>query len=680
MVKVTHIVIIILAGLLLLASANSATNSEITDSNNVATIETGITSSYETHSPISITNDDQFNSTALAEGWSGNGTYHDPFIIEGYEISSSGYCIYISDVSSYFIIRNCQLYSQNSGGVYFWSIERGTIESCIIFTQYFGIIASYSNNCTLYNNTISALEGALLFDSSQNLNVTNNRMYNSSVFIFGYSPFEWIHDFENNTVNNEPLGYFMGISDTTIDGSSYAQIILGNCENVIVENGVFHDIGIGVLLGFSENCTIRRVTVYNAAEGISAHFSNETKIINNTVFDCTQWGIHVNMSSRGSILNNEVHNTGWSGILVGEGEHTTIEGNIISSVESGIMAYLCFSSIISDNTLYNNNYGIELYEHDNSTVTFNLVYNSQEIGISVGYGDLSHFYANEIYGNNKDANDDGGTNFWDDGVSVGNMWGSYNGSGWYYIPGSSGSIDHYPTAIDVPGFPTIDHPEDISMIEGTTGNFISWHPLDQNPSFYEIYKDGSIHRVGMWNTSTETISVNLDFLSEGYYSFMVKVGNTGARNTTDSVMVNVVPDIFPPIIDHPANVTYVLGEEGNFISWHPFDNLPYFYMVWKTDIFVQGGFWNSSSEIISVNVDGLGLGEHSYSIAVTDTSGNNATDTVHVIVTLSPGTTPPPNPELVQLVMNVITYGSLVIIVVFVVLIVRGRNQGYAYG
>ena len=44
---------------------------------------------YTPHNPILINGDSEFNSTAQAEGWLGNGTTSNPFVISGLEILTS---------------------------------------------------------------------------------------------------------------------------------------------------------------------------------------------------------------------------------------------------------------------------------------------------------------------------------------------------------------------------------------------------------------------------------------------------------------------------------------------------------------------------------------------------------------------------------------------------------------
>ena len=67
---------------------------------NLATI------SHTPHEPISITSDEDF----ITLGFAGNGTAEDPYIIEGYNITTSTGCgIFITETTKFFIISNCYM-------------------------------------------------------------------------------------------------------------------------------------------------------------------------------------------------------------------------------------------------------------------------------------------------------------------------------------------------------------------------------------------------------------------------------------------------------------------------------------------------------------------------------------------------------------------------------------------
>jgi hypothetical protein len=63
--------------------------------------------------------------------------------------------------------------------------------------------------------------------------------------------------------------------------------------------------------------------------------------------------------------------------------------------------------------------------------------------------------------------------------------------------------------------------------------------------------------------------------------------------------------------------------------------------VFRNEISVKTGIWNSTLEVITISVDGLGIGSYNYTIIVWDIGGNPQTDTVWVTVE---DTTPPDIP------------------------------------
>lgn len=71
---------------------------------------------YTVHEPIRIKGNEDFAEKAEENGWSGDGSEDDPYVIEGYEIKGGGdgYGIYIGNVTDFFVIRN--LYVHNITG------------------------------------------------------------------------------------------------------------------------------------------------------------------------------------------------------------------------------------------------------------------------------------------------------------------------------------------------------------------------------------------------------------------------------------------------------------------------------------------------------------------------------------------------------------------------------------
>jgi ABC-type phosphate transport system substrate-binding protein len=66
------------------------------------TFESDIASAYTVHGTIRIDGDTDFATQAGIEGWSGDGSETNPYIIENYDINGTGNgtCIYIGNTTS----------------------------------------------------------------------------------------------------------------------------------------------------------------------------------------------------------------------------------------------------------------------------------------------------------------------------------------------------------------------------------------------------------------------------------------------------------------------------------------------------------------------------------------------------------------------------------------------------
>ena len=146
----------------------------LTQSMGAETIETDINLSlnegmqdlklqYENYLPILIEND--IDIIGYAEGFQGTGSESDPYIIEGYSISSSGaYAISISGLSEdiHFIIRDCWINVSSAYGtgikIANVSEEAFIIENNLIVNASIGIEIVNASSTTLVNNTCQNID------------------------------------------------------------------------------------------------------------------------------------------------------------------------------------------------------------------------------------------------------------------------------------------------------------------------------------------------------------------------------------------------------------------------------------------------------------------------------------------------------------------------------------------
>ncbi|MCY3411015.1 MAG: BspA family leucine-rich repeat surface protein [Candidatus Heimdallarchaeota archaeon] len=177
--------------------------------------------------------------------------------------------------------------------------------------------------------------------------------------------------------------------------------------------------------------------------------------------------------------------------------------------------------------------------------------------------------------------------------------------------------------------PTLSTPADLSYEEGETGNSISWIANDVNPDTYLIYRNSLEIKSGSW-TSGNDITVNVDGLVFGVYNFTIVISDIGGNQVVDTVFVTVT-DTVPPIVSSPADIEYELGSTLNTIIWTLNDAHPNTYSVSRDGTEIGSDTWNDGFEL-TLDIDGLTVGQYIYVLTVTDVSGNEITNSVVVTV------------------------------------------------
>jgi len=98
--------------------------------------------------------------------------------------------------------------------------------------------------------------------------------------------------------------------------------------------------------------------------------------------------------------------------------------------------------------------------------------------------------------------------------------------------------------------PTLSTPSDITYEQGTTGHSITWIATDANPDICTIYKDGIEITSGSW-TSGIPISINVNGLNIGSYTYIITVFDVSGNSAIDTVIVivNAASPDDSPVVD-----------------------------------------------------------------------------------------------------------------------------------
>ncbi len=406
--------------------------------------------------------------------------------------SNARYGIYIGD-SNYNLINNNNCNSNVYCGIHLEYSSNNTIKNnkCC-FNKGDGIYLFRSPYNFLENNYCSDNGDGVAIRYSSFIKMFDNIMNGCSFYLWGNHLNQWnTHTISlNNSVNGKPIYYFKNVKNKVMP-SGVGQIIIANCENIIIQNQKIEDTKIAISLAFSSSNILKNNNCSNNNGGIYLFRSSKNVLINNTFISNKYLGgclYHIHESgygikSQGSKdnliennynLNNTyaidldysdshmvVNNTclnGYMGVSIVGSDLNTICNNKCSNNEYGIfLAYSISNTLTNNSCILNNNSGIFFEVSRSNFIKFNNVSNNN-FGMALFGLDIKHFSSNnntffenyisfnsdfglyipyncmknKIFHNNFISNDkqvfDEGQNFWNNSASEGNYWSDYVGS------------------------------------------------------------------------------------------------------------------------------------------------------------------------------------------------------------------------------------------------------------
>jgi len=543
-----------------------------------------------THDPIHITSNSDFAVQASANGWPGDGTQGNPYIIDGYEINANGgtYCIWIENTDVWFVIRNCKLRyaTDNSAeprgsGIYLYTVQHGTLQN---------------NTCSQNNNGIY-LYGDYSAGSSNNTIMNNNCSGNGDgIVLVSYSSY-------NNITNN------------TCSGNSF---------------GIY-------LESYSSNNTIMNNNCSGNSYGIYLWASIYNTITNNNCSGNSWYGIYLeSYSSNNNITNNNCSTNSYAGIYLYDSTYNNITYNTCSMTSgwSGTGIYLFSSSnnnnITNNNCSMNSYYGIYVDSSSKNTITYNNLYYNTYYGIYISGLSPGHtIHHNNFWRNNGvtkgiigncQANDSSGGNTWyDNALQQGNYWSNWNGQGWgtpnaYPIDGSGGAYDMYP--LSQPAAPTAPSaPQNLVAIAGNQQVLLSWQaPASDGGSpitNYKIYRNGTL----LATIGTNTSYVDYNVVNGVTYTYKVSAVNSVGEGPFSNE-VSATPQSGPTVPSAPQNLVANAGNQRVLLSWQaPVSDggspITGYKVYWGTS---SGSYTNVQNvgNVLTYTVTGLTNGQRYY--------------------------------------------------------------------
>jgi hypothetical protein len=222
---------------------------------------------------------------------------------------------------------------------------------------------------------------------------------------------------------------------------------------------------------------------------------------------------------------------------------------------------------------------------------------------------------------------------------------------------ASGYADNYEIWLNQIAFMSaawIDRPADFTYEAGNPEVDVVWNAESHAPASYEISVNGTVEESGSWDGSA--ITFGFGGFDPGVYEVVLTCIDEFGIPSTDAVIATVV-DTTPPDLNEPFDFEITEGETAE-IEWTAEELYPSQYQVYVNGSLEESESWNQ--EDLTITLQDLEVGTYNVTIRCVDESGNEATDTVWVIVNPSTGLIPGIDNQTLLLIVA----GLLVLIIV----------------
>ena len=374
---------------------------------------------------------------------------------------------------------------------------------------------------------------------------------------------------ENNTVSNAVVGFWLlnitnsQVKDNRAIANQAAGFILRDFENCSIEGNtatLHDDDGVGFGLQYGTNCTFTSNVATHNQMGMELHNVINFTLESNVFSHNEIYGIYVPSCAEGIVVDNEISFNDFVGIFVQQSAEIILHSNEIGyntfgnaredgtqnqwddgvdtgnawSDYSGSGTYLISGSASSEDRYpCLLNYGPEIdplsdieYEDGSTAPLLNWTVSGQNLDSFVIYKDGIFLESGDVNGSII-------------AVEVGELdLGIHNIT--LYVNDTVGlySVDTVVLTVVDTTAPTIVGPGDnISWTSDIGSNYLSWNAYDLNPVTYSIFINGSLFATGLWNSSGETITANMDHLGIGHHNVTLVVSDSAGNTAVDTVMV-----------------------------------------------------------------------------------------------------------------------------------------------
>ncbi|MFW9926830.1 MAG: NosD domain-containing protein [Candidatus Thorarchaeota archaeon] len=583
------------------------------------------------------------------------------------------------------------------------------IDGLDIGIYHYEIIANdYAHNST-DEVIVSVLSGTI--DTHAPFSITSDSNFHDMVTSEGWSGYgnethpyiieKLFIEADNEAILIRYTSVHFVIRNCTFVGSGVSQWSRGvdffYVTNGTVENCTFLNLWVGSMSWYSVECELEGNIFGNVKDGIWLEFCEDYKITNNIFYfggvwisgyDLVNW-IHditnniVGGKSLGyfyGLAGDVIDSFEYGQVILADCEDVTVYNGTFDSAGTSILVGLSVGCNIEDCKMVRSRIGLCLQRSDDASI-FNIeIHDASDYGIQINESVRCSIESSTVTGSTYEGilvllsqnatltdttvTECGGTgvSLWESSYSnvLGNIL-DYNAVG--ILVGGSEEVNVLANRIRW----NSEYGIQIPWAQYCTfyGNYIGFNGIDN------AFDDGTNN---YWDDGDSIGNKWSDYSGSGYYNV------PGLAESIDHYPDLLIDASFP-IVDDTGDLVYTQGTTGHVIIWDAYSTHPFSYEIYKDGILHTSVPWNGG--LISINVDGLSVGEYNFTLVVIDDADQTASDTVMVtvnpaVIVITTTTTTTTNTTddagLIQYITIGISIGSVVVILIVAVLSFKSRR------
>lgn len=314
-------------------------------------------------------------------------------------------------------------YNSQRGVKLNFSNNNSIIDNTIAYDNYQGLFLSYSIDNTIERNELSNNNlGIGAYWNCNRNSYISNLLYANNKGIYQISSSEC--NFTDNLVTDNFYGIEILLRGGNILSANYLQrnycgvYITSSSNNIIIDNNVSLNAGVGIQIGSSVNNTLVNNTVSsNDMFGIYLFNADSNVLTRNVMNDnglfilgsqLQQWNTH-SIDTTNTVNGKPVHYlknciagvvpSGAGEVILANCTDIFVQNQNVSDGSVGLLLGFSNNNTLDNNTVFSNAYqGISLYESDNNMITSNKMSNNR-IGLFQNACENNTIISNSIFNN-----------------------------------------------------------------------------------------------------------------------------------------------------------------------------------------------------------------------------------------------------------------------------------------